>query len=94
MPAKTITPADAGVVEGGEDETPSYVVSTRNEISKERAAKRATMSKEERKRSAKCVRALSRPHDAAYTNELKAVKEEPTPKRAEYLMEFAEDMEE
>ena len=70
------------------------MVSTHNEISKERAAKRATMSKEERKRSEKCVRALSRPHDAAYMNELKAVKEEPTPKRAEYLMEFAEDMEE
>ena len=70
------------------------MVSTRNEISKERAAKQATLSKEDRKQSAKCVRALSRPHDAAYMNELKAVKEEPTPKRAEYLMEFAEDMEE
>ena len=69
------------------------MVSTHNQISKERQAKRASMSKEERQRAAKCIKALSRPHYAVYMNELNAVKEEPTPKRAEYLMEFAEDIE-
>ena len=33
---------------GGEDETPAYGVATRIRISKERQAKRASMSKEER----------------------------------------------
>ena len=52
------------------------------------------MTKSVRKRSARVMQSLSRPRDAAYVNALEAVKEKPTPDRAEIMMEFAEDMEE
>ena len=85
MPATT-APASVRVLEvlgGEEDETPTYVVSTRNLISKKRKAKRTSMSNQEHN-----------PCDAAYINELNAVEEEPNPKRAAQLMEVVEDMEE
>ena len=87
------TPVDNGI-SNLDDDTPMIIVSTREHVAKSRRENRKTMSKKERKRHTKVVDALSRPRNNTFVNELKGVKDLPSPDRAQELMEFAEDMEE
>lgn len=78
----------------GNNDTPAYVVSTRAHIGQHRRNNRGTMTKTERKRAAKVLSQLSRPHNATLVNELQETAELDTPERAKNLLEFVEDMEE
>ena len=58
------------------------------------ASNRKGMTREERKRHVKVGNGISRPYVAAYVNVLQTVKDQPTPKKVDTIMEYAEDAEE
>jgi len=74
------------------EDTPMLIVSTRNEVSKNRRENRKSMSKDERKVHGTLIQKLTRPHDRAYVTELNAIKDKSTPERAEDMIGFTEDM--
>ena len=93
--AVSSTPSNnaGAVATAGNNDTPAYVVSTRTHLGQHRRNNRASMSKAERKRTAKVITQLSRPHNATLVNELQETAKMDTPARAQNLLEFAEDME-
>ena len=92
---KRMDTAPTGSCRGDRDkETPVNISHTRNTISENCRINRASMLKKERKRAVTCATYLSKPRGAAFVNELKLVKENPTPERAAHLLEFTEDMKE
>ena len=85
------TPMNSNTTES--DDTPMFIVNTRNEVSKKRREKRRELSDKQRRVHVTFLcKNLSRPHNAAYVNELAAIKDLPTPERAEEMLEFTEDM--
>ena len=89
--AAAATPTDRSTTALDED-TPMLIISTRNEVSKNRRENRKDMSKDERKVHGALIQKLTRPHDRAYVNELTAIKDKSTPERAEDMIGFTEDM--
>lgn len=97
--SSAFTPVDSSVRDDAiaeEDPTPLTIKSTRNYIIEHRHNNRKSMSKEERRASAKAVEALTRkhdkPHDKGFVNCVNKWADLPTPERADEVMAYAEDL--
>jgi hypothetical protein len=90
----TGTPAVRATSARDDDPTPQYVVDTRNAIGTKRRTERDTLSAKERRRHVTTQRNLTRPYNPVYMQEVRAVRDQPTPERALTMLQLAEDEEE
>ena len=74
------------------DESPAYVVQTREAVASKYATGRKSMSKDQRKQHTAVTKALSKPYDNAYINTLKTVKETGLEDMVDTMLDMAEDM--
>ena len=89
--ARAGTPSAARA--GEKSPTPKYMASTRRAVNVNRMKNRNTMTKVERRRSARVCKGLSRPRDEGLVNVLKEAQNKSTPEREKVCMEYAEDVE-